>query len=62
MLEERLGSIFSKYEKPVQKILRDVLRLEQQYITDQLRTNSTALKEIKQKMDQVISEVAHDET
>lgn len=62
MLGHRLTELFKDEDPAVQRILRDVLAIEQQYITEPLRTNSTMLKEVRQKIDLIIEEVCRDET
>jgi hypothetical protein len=54
--KDRLVEMFEVYEPNVQRVLREVLYLEQQYITEPLRTSSIALKEIREKIDEVIEE------
>ncbi len=52
-----LTKIFKNHPPEVQKLLRQVLRLEQQYITSPLAPNSLAHKELKEKIDAVIEEM-----
>lgn len=54
MLEQRIAEVFDQYDPRVRLILREVVRLEQQYITDPLRTNSAALKEIRERIDEIV--------
>jgi hypothetical protein len=61
MQNSRLTDIFKAYDPTVRQILREVLRVEQQYITDPLRTNSTALREIRQEIDRIIEEICKHE-
>ena len=57
MQKQQLHDLFAKYDERTQHLLREVLRLEQQYITNPLNTNSSALRELKEKIDGVIEEV-----
>ena len=57
MQKNRLAEIFREYDPDVQRLLREVLQIEQQYITANLTTNSGALKEIREQMDKVIEEM-----
>ena len=57
MQKSRLAEIFKEYDPNTQSLLREVLQIEQQYITANLTTNSGALKEIREQMDEVIEEI-----
>ena len=57
MQGQRLWELFEEYEPDVQQILREVLQLEQQYITAALRTNSAARRELLEKIDETIEKV-----
>lgn len=57
MQKNRLAEIFREYDPDVQRLLREVLQIEQQYITANLTTNSGALKEIRERMDEAIEEI-----
>lgn len=57
MQKNRLAEIFKEYDPNTQRLLREVLQVEQQYITANLTTNSGALKEIRERMDEVIEEI-----
>ena len=57
MQKSRLAEIFKEYDPNTQRLLREVLQIEQQYITANLTTNSGALKEIREQMDEVIEEI-----
>ena len=61
MLDKRLSAIFEDYDLEIQQTLKAVLTVEQQYITDPLITNSKALKEIRQKINEIIERVCKDE-
>ena len=54
--KSHLNRLFEQYPREVQKILADVLCLEQQYITDTLHPNSQVYKELRDKIDEVIEE------
>ena len=54
MQKQQLTKLFKKYDPQTRKVLREVLRLEQQYITNPLRTNSSALRELREKIDGVL--------
>jgi hypothetical protein len=54
MQQKRLTELFQIYDEKTQQVLRDVLLLEQQYITRPLRTNSTAWRELRDKIDEAI--------
>lgn len=54
MKRHRLWELFEAYEPNVQQVLREVLHLEQQYITARLQTNSGARKELIEKIDEAI--------
>jgi len=56
MQKNRLAEIFKDYEPNIQHLLKEVLQIEQQYITANLNTNSGALKEIREKVDEIIEE------
>ena len=56
MKKDRLAEMFEVYESNIQQVLREVLYLEQQYITAPLRTNSLALKELREKIDEIIED------
>lgn len=58
MKQTLLTKIFKEYPPDVQKLLRRVLQLEQQYITSPVAPNSLAHKELKEKIDAVIEDVA----
>lgn len=62
MLKHRITELFKDEDPAIQRILYKVLTIEQQYITEPLRTNSTVLKEVRQKIDLIIEEVYRDET
>ena len=57
MQKSRLAEIFKEYDPTIQRLLKEVLQIEQQYITANLTTNSGALKEIREQMDEVIEEI-----
>jgi len=57
MQKNRLAEIFKDYEPNIQHLLKEVLQIEQQYITANLNTNSGALKEIREKVDEIIEEI-----
>lgn len=57
MQKSRLAEIFKEYDPNIQRLLKEVLQIEQQYITANLTTNSGALKEIREQMDEVIEEI-----
>lgn len=61
MLETRLSAMFEEYDLEVQRTLKAVLIIEQQHITDPLITNSKALKDIRQRIDEAIERVCKDE-
>ncbi len=61
MPESSLSNIFKEYDPRVQHVIREVLRIEQEYITDPLRTNSAALKDIRQRINRIIEEVCKGE-
>lgn len=52
-----LSEIFAEYPADIQALLADVLRLEQQYITESLHPNSLAFKELRDKIDDAIEKV-----
>lgn len=54
MAQTPLTKIFKNHPPDVQKLLRHVLQLEQQYITSPLAPNSLAHKDLKEKIDAVI--------
>jgi hypothetical protein len=54
MQRHRLWELFETYEPSIQQVLREVLHLEQQYITARLQTNSGARKELIEKIDEAI--------
>lgn len=54
MQRYRLWELFEEYDPHVQQILRAVIHLEQQYITARLQTNSSARKELIEKIDEAI--------
>jgi hypothetical protein len=56
MQKNHLDEIFKSYDSDVQRLLREIRHIEQQYITANLTTNSGALKEVREKIDQVIEE------
>ncbi|GEM_PF-2084115 len=56
MQKNRLAEIFKDYPPTIQHLLKEVLQIEQQYITANLNTNSGALKEIREKVDEIIEE------
>lgn len=58
MTQTPLTKIFKNYPADVQKLLQQVLHLEQQYITSSLTPNSLAHKEVKDKIDAIIEELA----
>jgi hypothetical protein len=57
MQKNHLDEIFKSYDSDVQRLLREIRHIEQQYITANLTTNSGALKEVREKIDQVIEEI-----
>lgn len=58
MSQHHLTKIFKSYPPDVRKLLQEVLHLEQQYITSSLTPNSLAHKEVKEKIDAIIEELA----
>lgn len=57
MQKSRLAEIFKDYPADVQQLLREILQIEQQYITANLTTNSGALKEIRESVDEMIERI-----
>ena len=57
MQKKQLQDLFKQYDERTQRILREALRLEQQYITYPFSTHSSAMREVKDKIDAVIEEV-----
>jgi hypothetical protein len=57
MQKSHLTEIFKSYDAEIQQLLREVVYVEQQYITANLNTNSAALKEIREKIDETIEEI-----
>lgn len=49
--------IFKDYDPEIQKLLRQVLKIEQEYITDPLTRNSLTHKELRDKIDRVLEEL-----
>jgi hypothetical protein len=62
MLKHRISELFEDEDPAVQRVLSKVLVVEQQYITEPLRTNSIVLKEVRKQIDNIIEEVCRDET
>lgn len=54
MQRHRLWELFEEYDPSIQQVLREVLHLEQQYITARLQTNSGARKDLLEKIDEAI--------
>ncbi|MEZ4861656.1 MAG: hypothetical protein R3C14_10125 [Caldilineaceae bacterium] len=59
MQRHRLWELFEEYDPSVQQVLREVLHLEQQYITARLQTNSGARKELLEKVDEAIEKACN---
>ena len=59
MQRHRLWELFEEYDPSVQQVLREVLHLEQQYITARLQTNSGARKELLEKIDEAIEKACN---
>ena len=57
MQKQQLSKLFKQYDAQTQQVLHEVLRLEQQYITNPLRTNSSALRELREKIDATLERV-----
>ncbi|MEI2611831.1 MAG: hypothetical protein V9G20_24610 [Candidatus Promineifilaceae bacterium] len=57
MKKNRMTEIFRDYEPEVQRLLDEIIFIEQQYITANLNTNSGALKEVREKIDEFIEEI-----
>ena len=57
MKKTHLSAYFADYRPEIQKVLEEVLFLEQQYITTSLHGRSLALKELKEKIDKTIDKV-----
>ena len=60
MLKERMRELFKTYDPEIQKLVADVLTIEQQYISFELKTNSKALKEIRDNIKQTIDRMVKD--
>jgi len=56
--KSHLNRLFEQYPREVQQILANVLRLEQEYITDALHPSSQIYKELREKIDDEIEKVA----
>ena len=55
MKEKRhLNRLFKDCDPEIRELLRQVIRIEQRYITDPLKTNSFTHKELRQKIDKVL--------
>ena len=54
MRRESLKAFFSQYDQRVQNLVDEVLSIEQEYISYDLKTNSKQIQEIKQRIKQFI--------
>ena len=54
MQRQQLADLFKVYDPKTQQVLEEVLFLEQQYITVDLKTRRNALKDLRAKIDEVI--------
>ena len=54
MRRESLKAFFNQYDQRIQNLVDEVLSIEQEYISYDLKTNSKQIQEIKQKIKQFI--------
>jgi hypothetical protein len=61
MLRDRIRELFGKYDPEIQKLVSEVLDIEQENISYTLVTNSQALREIRQRIREIIDGMVKDE-
>lgn len=58
MIKKQINQLLEPYDKELQQLIHVVLEHEQRFISYQLNTNSSKLKEIKQKIKEEIEVIS----